>query len=202
MKSLLSQRNSKGLIFSALFSLLPLLGYTENSEAIIKDIRARYNQIEGAKLRSQEIEFTSDSDPVSGTFTRYYQGDALVKIKLSYSMGDHGGSEEFFYYDQGELFFVFATDTAWGFSGETLPNGESGTVDTAIEHRVYFRQGAVVRHLSREVKSKDPTAISALLQKAPNIPGTDKERIGSLSSIGQGAYHATSGAAILKVLVP
>lgn len=189
------------MLFTALASLAFSPSRAADAEVIVKDIRERYNRIESAKLRPQEIEFTSDSDPVSGTFTRYFQGDSLVKIKLSYGMGDHGGSEEYYYYDQGELFFAFATDSTWGFSGETLPNGESGTIDTAIEHRAYFFDGSLVRHLSREVKSKDPAALSGLLKKATNQPSTDSDRASRLYSVGHGAYAATTGAAILQLLV-
>lgn len=201
MKYLPTRRFATLLILSTVASFTLPDSHAADAEAIVKDIRERYNRIEGAKLRPKEIEFTSDSDPVSGTFTRYYQGDALVKIKLSYGMGDHGGSEEYYYYDQGRLFFAFATDSAWSFSGETLPNGESGTIDTAIEHRAYYSDGALVRHLSREVKSKDPAAISALLKKATNQPSTDSERAARLYSVGLGAYSATTGAAILALLL-
>ena len=201
MESHPTRRQAAALILSTL--ILPGLPRTraDETEALVKDIRERYNQIEGAKLRPVELEFTSDSDPVSGTFTRYYRGDELVKVKLSYAMGDHGGSDEYFYYQNGQLFFAVATDTAWGFSGETLPNGESGTIDTAIEHRVYFSKGILIRHLSREVKSKDPDALAGLLAKATNRPATDTERGGRLYAVGQGAATANDGAAILGLLL-
>lgn len=201
MKRHRTRRRAAALLFTALALLAFSSSRAADEEAIVKDIRERYNRIEGAKLRPREIEFASDSDPVSGTFTRYFQGDKLVKIKLSYGMGDHGGSEEYYYYDQGELFFVFATDSAWSFSGETLPSGESGTIDTAVEHRVYFFDGSLVRHLSREVKSKDPAAVSGLLKKATNQPSTDSDRASRLYSVGLGAYVATTGSAILQLLL-
>jgi len=201
MKPHPTRRQATALFVAALTSFTLSPSRAADAEAIVKDIRERYNRIEGAKLRPQEIEFSSDSDPVSGTFTRYFQGNSLVKIKLSYGMGDHGGSEEYYYYDAGGLFFAFATDSAWGFSGETLPNGESGTIDTAIEHRAYFFDGSLVRHLSREAKSKDPAAISALLKKATNQPSSDSDRANRLYSVGHGAYAATSGATILRLLV-
>ncbi len=187
------------LFAAASLSLTP--ARADEAEAKVKDIRERYNRTESTKLRAKEMEFTSNSDPISGTFTRYYLGDTLVKIKLSYGMGDHGGSEEYYYYDHGELLFAFATDSAWGFTGETLPNGEGATIDTAIEHRAYFFDGALVRHLSREAKSKDAAAIPKLLQKAQNQASSDSDRATRLYSVGTGAYNANDGAGILGLLI-
>jgi len=71
----------------------------------VKGIRAAYNAIEAAKLREETVEFESDDDPVSGSCTRYFKGDELVKIRINYSQGDHGGADESYYYTDGELFF-------------------------------------------------------------------------------------------------
>jgi hypothetical protein len=201
MKPHPNRRRATVLILFAAASLSLTPARADEAEAKVKDIRERYNRIESAKFRAKEMEFTSNSDPISGTFTRYYLGDTLVKIKLSYGMGDHGGSEEYYYYDHGELFFAFATDSAWGFTGETLPNGEGTTIDTAIEHRAYFFNGALVRHLSREAKSKDAAAIPKLLQKAQNQASSDSDRATRLYSVGTGAYNANDGAGILGLLI-
>jgi len=196
----LTRRRATVLILFAAASLALTPARAGEAEAKVKEIRERYNRIESARLRAKEMEFTSDDGLSSGTFTRYYENDALVKIKLSYGLGDHGGSEEYYYYEQGELFFAFATDSVWRFTGETLPNGQEATLDTAIEHRVYFVNGALVRHLSREAKSKDAAAIPKLLQKAQNQPSRDSDRVDRLFAVGIGAYKANDGAAILGLL--
>jgi hypothetical protein len=68
------------------------------TEDAVSAIRAKYNEIESARLTAREVNFESQDDPVSGTCTKYYLGQELVKVKLSYVMGDHGGSDEYFYY--------------------------------------------------------------------------------------------------------
>lgn len=47
--------------------------------------------------RSCASAFESQNDPISGTCTKYYLGQELAKVKVSYVMGDHGGSDEYFF---------------------------------------------------------------------------------------------------------
>lgn len=188
MKPPFRLRLGYAVFVASLTSLLTPMGQADPVEDAVADIRARYNLIEGAKLRSSQVEFESNEEPVAGSCVRYYQGDQLVKVHLSYAMGDHGGGDEYFYYQNGELFFAYATDSYWGFTGGTLPNGESETIDTAVEHRTYFVDGALIRHLFKEVKSKTPENIAALLSKAPNQPCDDGERAARLYRFGSGAF--------------
>lgn len=173
----------------------------EDSEAAVKQIRERYQVIEAAKLRPQEITFASETDPLTGSLTRYFLGDELVKIKLVYVLGDHSEREAYFYYDSGALVFVFATDTVWKFSGELLPSGDSGTIDRAVQHRLYFDKNVLVRHLSREAVSKDPKRIATLLNSASNRPGTDSERAGQLARLGRDLYRVRDEDAVMRLIL-
>ena len=194
-------RHLTAAIFIALLAgLLMPVAYADPTEDAVTDIRARYNLIEGAKLRSEQIDFEATDGPGSGTCTRYFQGNELVKIHLSYSLGDHGGSDEYYYYSGGQTFFAFATDSSWGFTGTTLPNGESETMDTATEHRAYFVDGTLIRHLFREAQSKDPKSLNSLLNKQPNKPCPDADRATSLSRMGNGAFQVKTPAALGKLL--
>lgn len=147
-------------------------------------IRALYNEIEGAKLRTKVIEFEAQDEPLAGTCTLHYQGDKVVKVHLAYGAGDHGASDEYFYYSGGQLFFAYASDGYWSFTGETLPNGESETIDSTTEHRVYVENGAVIRHLEKAAKSKKPEALKGLLAKAANAPSEDADRAARLVKRG------------------
>lgn len=167
----------------------------------VKNIRARYNAIEGAKLTGTKVEFESQDEPVSGTCTTYAQGGAVVKVHLSWGAGDHGASDEYYYYDANGLFFVYASDGSWGFTGNTLPNGESETVDTTIEHRVYLAGGQIIRHLKKEAKSTDGEAVPGLIAKAPNLPANDPERAAELLRRGQGAASVKSPADLGALLM-
>lgn len=167
----------------------------------VKEIRARYGEIEGAKLRTRAIEFESQDEPLSGTCTLFFQGDEIVKVFLSYGAGDHGASDEYYYYKGGELFFVYASDGYWRFTGETLSNGESETIDSAVEHRVYIDQGRIIRHLSKEATSKNPAALKGLLAKAENRPSADADRAGWLLRRGLRAHTIRSAGDAIRALV-
>ena len=189
------------VIFLGLLTGLTMTAaFADPIEDAVTEIRTRYNQIEEKKLRSEQIDFEATDGPGSGTCTRYYQGSELVKIHLAYSLGDHGGSDEYYYYSAGQLFFAFATDSSWGFTGTTLPNGESETIDSATEHRAYFVDGALIRHLFKEARSKDPKNLTSLLNKQANKPCPDAERAASLLSMGNAVTQVKTGDALGKLL--
>ncbi|MAS93174.1 MAG: hypothetical protein CMO55_08255 [Verrucomicrobiales bacterium] len=170
--------NRRHFLFLAAIALVlsgPLNTQADGVEEAIKDIRAKYNQIEGWKKRAQKIEFEADGEPFFGTLTRYYSGESIVKIDFSYTAGDHGGSDESYYYDNGQLFFIYAADSYWSFTGNTLPTGESETKDTLIEQRLYFSNNQLIRHLRKEVSSTNPEALKSLVTKADNQPYQDSE---------------------------
>ena len=143
------------------------------TEEIIKQIRADYNRIESASLKSESFKFAPSDDPMEGTLTRYYLNDELVKIRLSYIAGDHGGADETYYYDQGDLFFIYISESSWKFSGTPKANGESETIDTFRERRIYVSGNQPVRYLLKTASSKDPEAGPSVLAKAENQEQTD-----------------------------
>ncbi|MEM6278999.1 MAG: hypothetical protein AAF733_05940 [Verrucomicrobiota bacterium] len=163
------------------FSLLltALLGFASTSvwadpvEDAVSAIRAKYNQIEGAKLDEQVIEFAPEDDPSYGKVTKYYQNGQLVKANYVFGAGDHGGADETYYYENGQLFFIYVAQSSWRFTGRTLASGESETIDQLVEHRLYFLNGTLIRHLRKEVESTDYDALGSLIAKAPNQPHQD-----------------------------
>lgn len=189
-----------------LLALLSLFAVHEMSAQTVEEkvtgIRARYNDIEGAKLRTRAIEFEAQDEPLSGTCTLHYRGDEVVKVHLAYGAGDHGASDEYFYYTQGVLFFAYASDGSWGFTGETLPNGESETIDSVAEHRVYIENGVILRHLEKKASSKKPAELKGLLAKAPNAPSSDSERAKQLLQNGLAAVGIHDAPSALKIFLP
>jgi len=180
--------------------VLPAMS-AEESAAIIKDIRGRYAEIEKAKLRTETVKFDSETERISGICTLSFLQDKLVKVKLSYDAGDHGGSDEYFYYQDGKLIFAFATDSSWQFGGKPRPDGGVGTIDTVAEHRVYFAKGKVVQHLAKQVSSSDGKEIPALLERTPNEVSEDTERAQSLKKNGDRAYQVRTSAELGKLLM-
>jgi len=183
------------------FSLLgPVWLNAAPTEDLITDIRSKYNAIENASLKSETIRFAPQDDPMEGTMKRYFSDGELVKISLSYTIGDHGGADETYYYSGGQLFFAFITDSSWGFTGKTLSNGESETVDTVSEHRMYFANGQLIRYLRKSVETKDPDGAAKALAKAENEPYTDPEFAQTTLRRAMGAPSVTSAAGIESLL--
>jgi hypothetical protein len=161
------------LFFLASNSPLPLRA--DAIEDRVSEIRARYNGIERAKLRRSTIRFESEMDPFSAAWTGHFEGDDLVKVHIASALGDHGAYDEYFYYDRGRLFFVYAVENSWYFTGRSLPNGEGETIDRTAEHRIYLSEGRVIRHLVKEASAKDAASLPSLIAKAPNRPAKDEE---------------------------
>tara|TARA_R110000850_G_scaffold142269_1_gene264318 strand:- start:4454 stop:5110 length:657 start_codon:yes stop_codon:yes gene_type:complete len=144
-------------------------------EDAVKDIRSKYNQIEGSDSKSSKIEWESDQEPAYGTLTKYFQNGNLAKIHFNFGEGDHGGSDEYYYYWNGTLIFVFVNQSYWRFSGGTLPNGESETIDVSAEQRLYFSNGSLIRHLRKEAQSTNASALSRILGETSNENFNDPE---------------------------
>lgn len=156
------------LTLSALLTLFVGSAHADWVEEAVTDIRAKYNQIEGAKLETQVIEFQPDDDPAYGKITKYFQNGQLVKANYVFGEGDHGGGDETYYYYNGQLFFIYIDQRSWRFTGKTMANGESETIDTMTEHRLYFANGNLIRHLRKQVESTDYEAIGSMIAKVAN----------------------------------
>lgn len=162
-------------------------------EDAVKDIRAKYNQIEGWKKRSETIKFESDQEPLFGTLTKYYSGETVVKIEFSYTAGDHGGADESYYYDNGQLMFIYTADSYWSFTGNVQPDGQSETKDTLIEQRLYFAKNQLIRHLRKSVESTNPEKLKSLVSKAENQPYQDPDTANRLFLRGLKLPFVSSG---------
>ena len=88
--------------------------------------------------------------------------------------------------------------TARGFTGETLPSGESETIDTVAEHRVFIENGTILRHLEKKASSKNPAELKGLLTKASNSPSAASERAAQLLRHGLAAAGVHDAASALK----
>lgn len=181
--------------------LLPVLSARADwVEDSVTQIRERYNEIEAASLRADTLNFEATDGPEAGHLTRYYRGQELVKAVLSYSLGDHGGAEESYYYSQGQLCFVFASSSSWRFTGRTLANGESETTDESSEQRIYFRDGQMIRDLWKTVQVPSGKSASQLLKAAKNQPHSDPETESRVWRWGQSLPMINTPQEILALL--
>ena len=188
---------SIAVVVSCLAAMPALADETEDH---IKEIRERYAEIEALGAKGEEIKFESESDPLSGTFTRFRKDGTVVKAVLSYNAGDHGGSDERFYYRDGKLVFIHVTDSSWRFGGKPAPGGGAGTIDEVTEYRIYLHDGKVIRNLTKNASAESGEDLAKALAKAENKPSTDKERETQVLSHAAALPGLKDAAAVVKLL--
>lgn len=197
-------QTASSLLRPALLVLLPALIspvlLADPAEDRVAEIRARYQTIEGAKLRRSAIRFESPMEAASATWTGFYEDGELVKVHLASALGDHGATDDYFYYEGGRLFFAYSVAGSWQFTGRTLPNGESETVDKTVEHRLYLSADRIVRHLVKEASAKDLSKLPLLLAKAENRPAEDPERAKEIVERGLGAFDVRAAGDLGRII--
>jgi len=74
-----------------------------------------------------------------------------------------------YYYRKSEMFFVLISASSWRFAGkkEDKP-GETSTVDSLRERRLYFTKGRCIRVLEKSASSENPENLKGLIAKAEN----------------------------------
>lgn len=157
------------------------------AEEAAKNAKRVFGQIQASKPNStQTIPFNLKEDPMEGSIVKRVYAKGKQAIKLKYVAGDHGGSTEHFYFENGELVFAFVKDTHWNFSINANANAAK-TEDTLIERRFYFRKGKCVRALERSVTTSDAGKLSTLIQKKENQEvSPDQQRVTRLQKTAKG----------------
>ena len=151
------------------------LSFADPLEDAIKDIREKYKKIEEAKLLSETMKWHPEDDIVSGTLTHYHSDGDLVKAHFSFGDGGHGEGDEYYYYWNGECFFVFADHGYWKFTGRAKPDGQGETVDILFQQRLYFKEGQLIRHLYKEGETTDPELRDQIMAATENSDRSDPE---------------------------
>ncbi len=149
------------------FASIALAADSSEVEAEVKLIRKYYAEVEALQeLRKQDIEFQCKGGPMQGVLTLRFRRDTgkVVRLDLGYLAGDHGGSDEMYYYREGQVFFVLTSDSWWQFSGKK----EGETIDTLRERRYYFSKGKCIRVLEKKVVADKPEQLRALAAKEEN----------------------------------
>jgi hypothetical protein len=103
---------------------------------------------------------TIAGDAVS-EWTAYYNGDALLLIDDSVSLGDYGGSRVRFYFDEGRL-------RLYREEGRRALTGRGETGANAIATRIVFDDAGVVAASSYQVDGRDSTLPLSKVEEARN----------------------------------
>lgn len=149
---------------------------TEEKVDIIEQIRANYavtmERLGKESLKKVTKEFDCEDEGVSGTLTRYYNGDKIELI--DYSIGhEHSWKSQKIYFKDDEPYFIFVEEGTWYFGGEdgTDDSGEN-TVDDISETRYYLEDGNVIRKLNKKYLIKSWEA-KPKINEIPNETITD-----------------------------
>jgi len=172
------------LVAFALFPFTTCLKADDQADKMVKGIRSLYSSIEDGAKKSKTFSVQADEGPEEGKMTIYLQNGRLAKIHISYILGDHGGSDEYFYYNNGELIFAYLSDSSWRFSGKQKADGNQETIDKLTEYRLYLNQGKIIRSLKKTTESSNPKALKALIKKAKNEPCNDLPLLSEIQKRG------------------
>lgn len=156
---------------------------------LIEEIRKDYARIEAEAAKKEVFTFESETGPEEGKLTRYALDGKVVKIHITFLAGDHGGSDESYYYRDGKLFFGYKADSFWRFSGKRNPDGSDASEDHLHEYRVYVNSGDVIRALEKHAVSEKPEELKAAAAKAKNQELTDKDLIETICQRGEDLFQ-------------
>lgn len=145
---------------------------TEESDDPMTAIRKNFARIEKAKeagtLHKDSIPYSCEDAMVQGDVTLYADDENVVLAVHSYTLGDHSGVTEHYYFRDGKPIFLYRESGVWQFGGEmrTLEDGTEapGTIDIITEDRLYFNEGSTIKALTKEYEIRngedvDPTTI-------------------------------------------
>jgi hypothetical protein len=104
----------------------------------IKEIYATINkQTLIQKSFEWETDTTCEAPPMGGTLTYFYRGNELVKM-LNTGGEDHGSWKEEYYFDKGQLVFVYQNNT---YGGAANPD------EFAYQNRYYFANDQLIKKI-------------------------------------------------------
>lgn len=109
---------------------------TTASEADIKSIRAEFQKINTLKLNKEEINYEGISCAGDGHIQCFSQGQNIFKIIDAGAVGDGSWTTEYYFQD-GKFFFSY----------EVAVGSSADGHDSRIEHRIYVKNGKILRYL-------------------------------------------------------
>ncbi|QHS58443.1 hypothetical protein [Chitinophaga agri] len=109
------------------------------SEADIKSIRAEFQKINTLKLAKEEINYEGLSCAPEGRIQCFTQGQDILKIVDAGAAGDGSWTTEY-YFREGKFFFSY----------EVIVGSSADGQDSRIEHRIYVKNGKIIRYLENQ----------------------------------------------------
>lgn len=144
------------MIVTLLMIVLPVLpGHAQqkNTETDIAAIRATFKKINALALKQEQFKYEAEGCAEEGIVQYFFKDKEIVKILESGSIGDGSWKKEY-YYEAGKM--IFSYEKAVGSSAD----GQ----ESDIEHRVYAKDGAVIRYMEdQKIITADSSAKKTLI---------------------------------------
>lgn len=140
----------------------------EAATARVKWIEDRYNaiNIDDHDIRAFEFENKNTQMKAKVVYQLNPKTAAVEYITVDGSIGKNKTFAEYFYFSEGTLFLVTRQNNSWTFH----PQDPAQTIDTMVEQRSYFNEGAVFRVMSRKYEAGGPEKLRELAAKTPYAP--------------------------------
>ncbi len=123
----------------------------ENSDSIVRRIRAEYLDVNKKKLRIEEKNLEGYSSE-GGLLKKFYDGNRMKKAVLVF-YGETGKSINEFYFDHDSLFFVYRVEERYD-----KPIYDTITKKTVLSDRFYFVGNRIFLWVRGEKKINDRKA--------------------------------------------
>jgi hypothetical protein len=138
----------KKIVFLLLSLSYVTIMLAQTEEDLVKKIRAKFNSINSNlnnyKLIEKDIEGESTE---GGTMKAYFENDNLVLLHCEF-YGESGNVKEDYYYDNGDLFFMFSVNQRY----TSHIMDENNKIASTTENRYYFDKLKMIRWLDKDKK--------------------------------------------------
>ena len=132
----------------------------------IAQIKMQYAAIEGTK-NLKKVSFSAEVPGGELDIAQFLQADGTLKKLVLNLSSEHYSATETYYYNNGQVFFVFETQYSWRFSAKSTPE-KPVTLDSAFQYRYYVHNGQVIKLLEKTAQPEQGDKLNALLSKAAN----------------------------------
>lgn len=110
--------------------------FAQQKDPAIEEIRTVYQKINSTTLMKETYHYEAEGCVEDGVVEYYFDKQQIVKLIESGAIGDGSWRTEF-YYRNGKLIFCF----------EYLTGGPAEGPEQKMEHRVYVKDGKVIRFM-------------------------------------------------------
>jgi hypothetical protein len=118
---------------------------TQSAADPILEVRQRYAAINRKLSKYKQIKKNLEGYSIEGgELVAYLEGETVVKIVANF-YGESGKAVEEYYYDDGQLIFVFRKESSYD-------EPRSGRISKVKGQRFYFKNGRLVRWINEKGK--------------------------------------------------